>query len=77
MSGFDGGTECMMLNLNAALLVPFDIELIQPGSNGVHHSTPFHIQQIPCVRRPKMYPKYPAVHRPHQAKPTTCSSSTP
>jgi hypothetical protein len=24
MSGFDGGTECVMLDLNAALLVPFD-----------------------------------------------------
>jgi hypothetical protein len=51
MSGFDGDTECMMLDLNATLLVPFDIELDQPDSNRVHHSTGFHSQRVPCVKK--------------------------
>lgn len=51
MSGFDGDTECMMLDLNEALLVPFDIELVQADSNGVHHSTGFHSQRVPCAKK--------------------------
>jgi len=39
----DAGSEC-------GLAVPFDIELVQPGSNGVHLSTRFHSQLVPCGR---------------------------
>jgi hypothetical protein len=62
MLGFDGDTECMMLDLNAALFVPFETELDKPDSNGVHHSTGFHSQRVPCVRSSRkstwQIPKY-------------------
>ena len=46
MSRFDGDTECVMLDLNAALLVPFDTELGKPDWNGSHNATGFHSQQV-------------------------------
>ena len=46
MSGFDGDTECAMLDLNAALLVPFDTELSKPDRNRSHNATGFHSQQV-------------------------------